>query len=605
LLSFSWGTLDDATAEEVCRHLDTCHDCCRHVAELTNDPFLERLRAALSTPSSAAEATPLPEALETEAPATRLPDSPSGAESLTVAGLPPELRDHPEYDVERELGRGGMGVVYLATNKLMQRREVLKVMKQSLVDEASVAERFLREIRAGGQLRHPNIVTTYTAFHAGELMVLAMEYVEGEDLAKLIRVRGPLPVAEACSYARHGALGLQHAFERHVVHRDIKPENLILSSKDGDRIVKILDMGLAKAVQPEKVDYSLTGSGRVLGSPWYMAPEQTEDAAAVDIRADVYSLGCTLYFLLTGGPPFPAKGLYEVLHAHRTQQAPSLCKVRPDVPAKLAAVVDRMMAKSPAKRYQTPAEVARALAPFAASGEAVKPTHTIARRVGAAVAAAVLLAFLALWMAGVFKLKTREGILVIETNEPSPEIYVDGEKVTVTWDDGGKKAEIRVRPGTRKVEVKKDGLSAYGEEVTLEEGGRTIVTARLQKPPPQTKRPPKKDDGLPPGSVWKGKRTYRKGWYQGTTVPYELYIRQRDGSRFKGDKFDNGPGRNFARVEGEIQGDSISWEEQSGHLRESVTHVKGRLQGTIIRLEFTHDWDGRRTIEGDGELKRE
>jgi hypothetical protein len=275
----------------------------------------------------------------------------------------------PGYEILGELGRGGMGVVYLARNKLMNRPEVLKVVNPQLLHEAGAAQRFLREIRSAARLSHPNIVTAYAALELAGLLVLAMEYVEGEDLAQLVKARGPLPLTNACAYACQAAQGLQHAFERGMVHRDLKPQNLILSRQGKKHLVKILDFGLAKATQEKGgPGHDLTGTGVMLGTPEYMAPEQTRDAARADIRADLYSLGCTLYFLLSGRPPFQADSLYALLYAHQAREAVPLHQSRQDVPAELAAVVAKMMAKDPARRYQKPAEVAQALAPFFKAG---------------------------------------------------------------------------------------------------------------------------------------------------------------------------------------------------------------------------------------------
>jgi serine/threonine protein kinase len=286
--------------------------------------------------------------------------------------VPPELRDHPQYEIVGELGRGGMGVVYLGRNRLMNRPEVLKVVNPQLLHEPGAAERFLREIQSAARLNHPNIVTAYTALQVGGLLVLAMEYVEGEDLARVVRARGPLPLTNACAYACQAAQGLQHAHERGMVHRDVKPQNLILARHGKKHLVKVLDFGLAKATREEGgTARGLTGSGMMLGTPEYMAPEQFSDAAKADVRADIYSLGCTLYFLLAGRPPFQSHDLYALLVAHHSQEAVPLDRARADVPAELAAVVARMMAKDPARRYQQPAEVAQALGPFYKAG--VKP----------------------------------------------------------------------------------------------------------------------------------------------------------------------------------------------------------------------------------------
>ena len=166
--------------------------------------------------------------------------------------LPPGLAEHPDYEIRRELGRGGMGVVYLAHNTLMGRDEVLKVMGRHLVEKPGVLDRFLREIRAVSRLRHSNIVAAYAAMRLGESIVFSMEYVEGLDLARMVKAKGPLPVAHACLFAHQAALGLQHAHEEGLVHRDIKPANLMLSRKGDKATVKVLDFGLAKATREQK-----------------------------------------------------------------------------------------------------------------------------------------------------------------------------------------------------------------------------------------------------------------------------------------------------------------------------------------------------------------
>ncbi len=287
---------------------------------------------------------------------------------MPILHLPPELANNPQYQILRELGRGGMGVVYLAKNKLMDRLEVLKVVNKTLLDHAGAVERFLREIRSAAKLSHANVVGAYHALQIGELLAFAMEYVEGEDLGSLVKSQGPLPIPHACFYVQQAAGGLQHAFEKGMVHRDIKPQNLILAREGRKHIVKVLDFGLAKVMREKTDDASLTGEGKMLGTPDYIAPEQTLDAAKADIRADIYSLGCTLYFLLSGRPPFSASSLGAILVAHQMQEAKPLNLVRPEVPVELAAVVRKMMAKNPAKRYQTPLEVVQALSLFVKQG---------------------------------------------------------------------------------------------------------------------------------------------------------------------------------------------------------------------------------------------
>ncbi len=214
-----------------------------------------------------------------------------------------------------------MGVVYLAHNRLMGRNEVLKVVDRHVLERPGVLDRFHREIRAVANLRHANIVTAYSAFRMGDCIVFAMEYVDGLDLARFVKAKGPLPVAHASSFAHQAALGLQHAHEQGMVHRDIKPGNLMLSRRDGRAIVQILDFGLAKVAREDPVDGGLTHEGQMLGTPDFIAPEQSVDAQKADIRADIYSLGCTLYYLLTGGPPFRGTSLYDILR-HTTRWMP-------------------------------------------------------------------------------------------------------------------------------------------------------------------------------------------------------------------------------------------------------------------------------------------
>jgi WD40 repeat protein len=222
---------------------------------------------------------------------------------------------------------------------------------------------------AAGRLSHPNVVIAHHAVQLGPTICLVMEYVEGSDLGQLLKERGPLPVAEACEYVRQAALGLQHAHEQGLVHRDVKPSNLLLTRASGSQaggLVKVLDLGLARlgATAEDDSATALTGDAVVMGTPDYMAPEQAGDAHAVDIRADIYSLGCTLYALLAGRAPFAGGQLAQKIAAHLSAEPARLEQVRSDLPAGLGAVVRRLMAKRPEQRYQTPAEVAAALAPF-------------------------------------------------------------------------------------------------------------------------------------------------------------------------------------------------------------------------------------------------
>jgi formylglycine-generating enzyme required for sulfatase activity/serine/threonine protein kinase len=354
LHDYGMGKLDDASAGAVHAHLENCAACRRRTAERTSDSFLNKFRAGQSAPST--------DRRESTQSHTSAP--------VPIETLPPELAAHKDYEVVRELGRGGMGVVYLVRNRLMGRNEVLKVMGRHLVERPEVSERFLREIRAVASLRHPNIVAAHHAFHVDKSIAFTMEFVDGYDLSKMVKSRGPLPVAHACLFIHQAALGLQHAHEEGMVHRDIKPGNLMVSRRGEKAVVKVLDFGLAKAAREGTFDSALTHAGQMLGTPDFIAPEQSIDAQKADIRADIYSLGCTLYYLLTGGPPFQATSLYDLLQAHHSMDAKLLNFVRPEVPTELAAVIAKMMAKEPERRFQTPAAVSEALVPFYKRGAA-------------------------------------------------------------------------------------------------------------------------------------------------------------------------------------------------------------------------------------------
>jgi serine/threonine protein kinase len=358
LQAYGLGRLDDVSSASVSKHLERCDSCQRRVAELSSDEFLGRLQNAQVKADKATSGWS-PSASSSTEGASRPVVPPPPADTL-----PPELVDHPDYEIVRELGRGGMGVVYLVKNRLMGRLEVLKVIGRHLVERPGVVDRFLREIRSAAKLQHPNIVTAYTAMRLGESLALSMEFVDGLDLARTVKAKGPLPVVNACYFINQAALGLQHAHERGMVHRDIKPANLILARDGKKAIVKVLDFGLAKVTSEGQTDSGLTREGQMLGTPDYIAPEQIRNAQLADIRADIYSLGCTFYYLLTGGPPFRGDHLWDVYQAHFSMDAGPLNLVRPEIPVELAAVVAKMMAKEPDRRFQTPGEVARALTPY-------------------------------------------------------------------------------------------------------------------------------------------------------------------------------------------------------------------------------------------------
>jgi serine/threonine-protein kinase len=269
------------------------------------------------------------------------------------------------YVLLERLGEGGMGQVFKAHSNKLGRVVALKVIHPECLADPDALRRFQREIRAGAQLDHPNVVRAYDAGEAGGRHFLVMEFVAGTDLKRLVDRRGPLPVAEACEYARQTALGLQHAHERGLVHRDVKPSNLLLAvGGPGAGLVKLLDLGLVRRARAADGESSstLTEEGWVVGTPDYLAPEQASDPRKADTRSDLYSLGCTLYFLLAGRPPFPYGSPTDKVIKHAMLEPLPVEQLRPDVPPAVAAVLRKLLAKRPEERYQTPAEVVAALA---------------------------------------------------------------------------------------------------------------------------------------------------------------------------------------------------------------------------------------------------
>jgi len=409
LAAFDAGRLSPMEQTVVEEHVASCAACCRRLEAVPEDPFAALVRAfGGSRPGDT--------------------DTEPGRGSPPDLDVPDPLVGHPRYRVLECVGAGGMGVVYKAVHLLMGRVVALKVLHARLTARPDFVERFRREVRAAARLSHPNIVTAHDADQAGDLHFLIMEYVPGAALDRLVAQRGPLPVGEACEYVRQAALGLQHAHERGLVHRDVKPHNLILvgggvvsgewsgrpgsgpdvTPREGRRpvdqppltthhspTVKILDFGLARLA-----DDATDPSAPVLGTPDYIAPEQARSPGGADIRADVYGLGGTLFFLLTGRPPFAGETALQKLLAHQECPPPRVTDHRPDVPAELAALLERMLAKDPARRPATPLDVARELARFADAGTGPLPEAPARpvrrpRRVRALVAGGVCAAALA------------------------------------------------------------------------------------------------------------------------------------------------------------------------------------------------------------------
>lgn len=291
LAAYGLGQLDPEAAAAVEEHINRCEPCCETIAaHSTEDTFVGLLKEARDVPTQVGGAE------HHRALDSGLPE------------VPAPLVDHPRYEVFGLIGKGGMGDVYRARHRMMNRTVALKVIKREFVRKPEAVDRFRREVTAAAQLSHPNIVTAFDAEQAEDVHYLVMECVDGIDLSRTVKDRGALSVSEACDYMRQAAVGLQHAHERGMVHRDIKPHNLMLTD---DGTVKILDFGLASLApvalpDDEAMELSgdLTAAGAIMGTPDFISPEQARDARSADIRSDIYSLGMTLYFLLAGRVPF-------------------------------------------------------------------------------------------------------------------------------------------------------------------------------------------------------------------------------------------------------------------------------------------------------------
>jgi WD40 repeat protein len=512
LTAFTLGTLDEETQASIEAHVAACTSCQERAAVAPADNLVELVRrvgartggrADTFVEAAAQVQTPVLFAAvagtEALAPAVA-PAAPSESGRPEIPdAIPPELAHHERYRVARLLGAGGMGAVYEAEHRVMRRLVALKVIKRAYTASAAALERFRREVRAAARLSHPNIVTTYDAEDAGETHFLVMEYVEGTDLGRLVKERGPLPVDRACEYARQTALGLQHAFEQGMVHRDLKPHNLMLTP---DGRVKILDFGLACFASEAASAAGVTGTGLVLGTVDYIAPEQADNPHEADIRSDIYSLGCTLYHLLAGRPPFATGTALQKVLAHREKNPQPLTELRPDLPEGFMPVLERMMAKDPRQRYQTPAEVAIALEPFTmttAVARAPRPqpharttgaSHTVAldkapvreRRRPKLVTAVAVLAFPIVGLLGVavYRIATDKGELVITTVRDDVKVVITqgGKQVDVIDTKTDKQIRLALRSGEYELKLKgaPEGLKLNIKKATLTRGKTVLAT---------------------------------------------------------------------------------------------------------------------------------
>jgi WD40 repeat protein len=499
LVRFGHGLLPTEERQIVEAHVTICDECAARLTALDADSLALLLRHGPDLATCPAS-TPLPASPEGRTASVHGLALASGCDTV-----PERLLEHPRYRVIRLIGRGGMGNVYLAEHRRMDRLVALKVIDPSILGNPEAVRRFRQEVKAAARLTHPNVVQAFDADEAGGQHFLVLEYVEGESLAAYAAKAGPLPPQEACEYARQAAVALQYAHEAALVHRDVKPHNLM---RTPDGRVKVLDFGLARVLARQGAEGGGTEVGSLMGTPDYVAPEQAGDAASADGRADVYALGCTLYHLLTGRAPFPGGTAVEKVARHLTEDVPP-----PDaagLPAGLAGVVARMTARDPEKRFQTAGEAAAALAPFAppreaaeshrpplaatpaaegvATGQRTTPPPAAPRsirgrgRVRWAWAALVaFVGFAGLAGAAVYRITTDKGELVIQAEDKHVEVLIkQGGEVVEVYDPKSKQKLI-LRSGAYELELKgkPTGLKLDLDKVTLKRGDKVI--ARIQR----------------------------------------------------------------------------------------------------------------------------
>lgn len=260
-----------------------------------------------------------------------------------------------KYRLLKHLGTGGMSSVYLGEHTLMNRKVAIKVLPRRRVHDASYLARFHLEAEAAARLDHPNIVRAFDVDNEDDTHYIVMEFVPGSDLQQVVRERGALPFEAAADYIAQAADGLQHAHDKGIVHRDIKPANLLLDDRG---LVKILDMGLARLKREEESSIPITPEDNVLGTADYLSPEQAENSETVDHRADIYSLGCSLYFLIAGNPPFPDGSMAQRIAKHKDVMPAKLRKLRPNCPESLEQMCEKMLAKNPDDRYAQASDIA-------------------------------------------------------------------------------------------------------------------------------------------------------------------------------------------------------------------------------------------------------
>lgn len=498
------GDLEEAARCLLAAHVDSCQ-LCQAALERMSDDLADELRGVFLVASPRQRGR-----CESEWPraASRVGEDPPPSDDR----IPPEFASHPRYTGLEWLGEGGMGRVFKAFDERLRRTVAIKIIRPEGLAHAQAAARMLREAHAAARLTHPNIVVVYDVGRVGRTCYIAMEYVEGVSLSRFVKRAGPLPPETACLIGQKVCESLDECHAHGIVHRDVKPSNIMVDAKGN---VKVLDFGLARFAVDSQRDGPITATECLLGTPEFMAPEQALSPRDADTRSDIYSLGCTLYYLLTACYPFPDRSSRRQRPEPPENEMMPLADVRSDLPAGLAEVIGRMTAERPEDRFQTPIDAARALAPFAArslSGEGSleigkllvpaadvprqvrKPSFARAdslfrgtvsnprrpmRLVGLVIgllAAVVGLAF----SPHLVRITTGNGQLVIETSDPDVEILIKRGGKGVRIVDLKTDRALDLKAGEYEIELtgRWDGLRISPAKVLVTRGGKTIVTVR-------------------------------------------------------------------------------------------------------------------------------
>ncbi len=371
LESFSLGRLAEEDSDQLMIHLQDCSTCQLNLETIdsSEDTFIGKLRGA----APAIGDDPLQAEPEFRSATVKALAALANAETDEGEISLPQMIG--EYEIDRPIGRGGMGRVFLGRHTKLSRQVAIKVLAQHRRWDQRMHERFEAEMRAIGGLNHPNIVAAYDARDVDGIAVLVTEYVEGLDGSDLLKRKGRLEIANACEIGSELCKALDYVAEKNLVHRDVKPSNVIV---DDSGNVKLLDLGLAR-VQTVDGNDDFTATGQAMGTADYVAPEQINDARNVDVRTDLYGLGCTLYKMIAGRAPFAVEEYaspFAKMNAHVSQAPTKLSALRDDVPSELESLIHQMLEKDPAKRPDSAREVATRLEPFAKTADLVSMVST-------------------------------------------------------------------------------------------------------------------------------------------------------------------------------------------------------------------------------------